>query len=120
MTNPTLTVVRQVWDRDESRCFACSLALVHGQGGYSIHHRRARGMGGSRRPETNLPGNLLLLCGSGTSGCHGLIEKQRQYSLDLGLLVSQHQEPVQVPVLRWRTTLVFLDNEGTFRPAKAV
>jgi hypothetical protein len=40
----------------------------------SIQHRRAQGMGGTSLTETNDLANLLLLCGTGITGCHGWVE----------------------------------------------
>lgn len=54
-------------------------------------------MGGTRRPDTCA--NLLLLCGSGTTGCHGWVESNRFAARAVGLLVSQRADPAQVPVL---------------------
>ena len=36
-----------------------------------MHHRAARGMGGSSAPWVDLPSNGLDLCGTNASGCHG-------------------------------------------------
>lgn len=54
----------------------------------SVQHRRAQGMGGTSRTETNDLANLLLLCGTGTTGCHGWVETQeRQLAEDRGLWI---------------------------------
>lgn len=72
-------------------------------------------MGGSKDPASNLPANILLLCGSGTTGCHGWIESHRAEALDLGLLVYRSHDPVQIPVqLRYGTVL--LRNDGGWQP----
>lgn len=55
--------------------------------GMSVHHRRPRGMGGTKRPGINEAENLLALCGSGTTGCHGRIEANRAESYSRGLLL---------------------------------
>jgi hypothetical protein len=55
-------------------------------------------MGGTNRPETNGAANLLLLCGSGTTGCHGALEANRAAAYDRGHLLGQTQEPAEVPV----------------------
>jgi hypothetical protein len=44
----------------------------------SIQHRRARGSGGSYLVESNGLDNLLVLCGTGTTGCHGWVEVQER------------------------------------------
>ncbi len=40
----------------------------------SVQHRRAQGMGGTALTQTNDLANLLLLCGTGVTGCHGWAE----------------------------------------------
>ena len=82
-------LVRAGW-----RCERCHVALGND---YSLHHRRPRGMGGTKRPD--LPSNLLALCGSGTTGCHGWVESRRAEAIEDGLLVRQHHDPATVPVL---------------------
>ncbi|GAA1138557.1 hypothetical protein [Nocardioides aquiterrae] len=67
-------------------------------GDHSFHHRQPRGMGGSRRREVNSPANVMLLCGSGTTGCHGFIEKYRSSAEQEGWLVRHGQDPAEVPV----------------------
>jgi len=86
----TVDVLR---DRSGDRCELCG-----GPAGNS-HHRRPRGMGGSRDPQTDLPSNGLRICGSGTTGCHGLIEQDRAWARDLGYLVRQGVDPATVPVV---------------------
>lgn len=78
---------------------------------FSVHHRRPRGMGGSRDPLTDSAANLLLLCGSGTTGCHGWVEANRAAARDLGLLVRQGEDPATVPVQLLRG-LVLLTSDG--------
>lgn len=88
--NPTPAVVDLVVHRDEKRCAWCGDA-VWGERGtdWSLHHRRARGMGGDRRPDSNSPSNLVLVHGSGTTGCHGVIESRRAEALERGFLISK-------------------------------
>jgi hypothetical protein len=51
----------------------------------SIQHRRPRRSGGSRRPDTHSLANLMVLCGTGNTGCHGYIEtKERAVALRRG------------------------------------
>lgn len=113
MSGPSKRTLDLVWARDDACCFLCKVTLWRGQGSYSVHHRRARGMGGSKDPVTNSPANLLLLCGSGTSGCHGRIEKHRSWALESGLLVRQGHDPREVEVLvGGRPWPLRLDDEG--------
>lgn len=88
----------------------CSLA-----DGFSRHHRRPRGAGGSRRADTNLLTNLLLVCGSGVTGCHGFIESNRTWAYAHGYLVRQDHDPETTPVV-YRGSLVFLNTDGTLTP----
>lgn len=95
-------VVDICWQRAGGQCERCGQGLRFSDRGYawSLHHRQPRGMGGSRAPYVNLPSNLLVLCGSGVTGCHGWVEANRRDALELGLLVSRAAgtEPVLVPV----------------------
>jgi len=77
------------------------------------HHRRPRGMGGSKAADTNTASNCALLCGF----CHAHVEKQRQASLWAGWLVRQGENPAQTPLFldrRW----VFLDDFGYVTPVE--
>lgn len=105
----TPQVRETVLARDNLACARCGCSIyLHG---YSIHHRRPRGMGGSKRPETDLPANLLTLCGSGTTGCHGWVERNRGDALSAGFLLRQNQDPEEVPVQTIRGR-VLLTNDG--------
>jgi hypothetical protein len=53
--------------RDGNCCVMCGV-VVDGRPS-NVHHRRNRGAGGSRT--ANVIANLILLCGSPTTGCHG-------------------------------------------------
>jgi len=76
------------------------------------HHRRPRGSGGSRRPDTNLPSNGLSCC----PACHDWIENNRTEAKRWGWLLEQHQVPSEVPVLR-RGSWVLFDDLGSYLPA---
>lgn len=78
----------------------------------SLHHRKPRGMGGSRDPAIHSPANIVFVCGSGTSGCHGWIESHRAEARDLGLLVYRNDDPVQIPVQLCYGTVRLLDDGG--------
>ena len=55
-------------------------------------------MGGTDRPELNLPSNLLSLCGSGTTGCHGDIESNRTLAYEKGWIVKRDHDAAETPV----------------------
>lgn len=108
-----------VLTRDNWTCQVCgrNLALRYLSGDYSLQHRRARGMGGSKRPDTNGPANLILVCGSATTGCHQRIESEPEWAAKRGLRLRQNQTPSQVPVLTvhgWR----LLNDHGTYGPTE--
>lgn len=92
-------------------CEARVLGECSGQG-VEFHHRRPRGIGGTRRPGTEFPSTALHVC----RNCHRWIERNRDKALDLGWLVPQHADPELVPV--WRASglgngwLVLFDKEG--------
>lgn len=113
-TGPTPEQRAAVWERAGGCCERCGRG-VEGQVA-SIHHRKPRRMGGTRDPEINSLSNLMLLCGSGTGGCHGMVEKARQESRDLGFLVGSVQNPSGVPVLVYGKGACYLESDGSYTP----
>lgn len=91
-----LTVVQ----RDAWSCVCCGRNISGGVRGvdWSIHHRIPRGMGGTRDARINSPANLLVLCGNGTAGCHGVVESLREAARSRGLILWRSQNPGEVPV----------------------
>lgn len=100
-----------VYARAGQRCELCG---EYAYGG-SVHHRRPRGMGGDKRPETSSPANALLLCGQGNTGCHGWVESHRLEAYDLGLLLRRWQDPRLEPVTI-RAGRVLLGEHGEYLP----
>jgi hypothetical protein len=89
---------RQARARDLDTCVRCG--VVVGTGG-NVHHRRNRGMGGSRR--ANVISNALVLCGSPTEGCHGSVTL-RPWEIDAErygwvLPTNGTADPATVPVM---------------------
>lgn len=115
-TSPSAKVVALVFQRDEGRCFRCGLPVRFADRGvgWSTQHRRAKGMGGSRRPDTNQPQNLIVLCGSATSpnGCHLRVESRLPADDGMGWSIKQGQDPLRMPVAHWRDGLVWLTDSG--------
>ncbi len=85
-----------VLDRDEDCCQRCGRSVLSIR--YSLHHRRPRKLGGSRHLHTMA--NLVTLCGTGTTGCHGEVEADRPTSRAFGWLVPNGVTPEQWPVFR--------------------
>lgn len=104
----------EVMVRANFRCERCGISIQSLP--MSIHHRRPRAMGGTHRLETNYSSNLLALCGSGTSGCHGYIESHRAESIELGFIVPQYEMPNNVPVKTFIHGWVLLTDDGSTSP----
>lgn len=112
-TGPSRLVVEVVIHRDRGQCGWCAERPDGERGeGWSIHHRLPRGMGGTRRDDVNSPANLVILCGTGASGCHGIVESQRGTAYDLGFLVRMNGVPSQVPIQHAVHGLVWLTDDG--------
>jgi len=100
-----------VFERCAGRCEICN----EWTSDIELHHRRARGMGSTRRPETNMASNALALCHM----CHhGRVESYRSQAYENGWLVRQSRLPAEVPVLR-RDRWVLLDDIGGFHLLEA-
>jgi hypothetical protein len=101
----TPKVRREVIARDHHSCRWCGRFVDVESGWYSLQHRRARGMGGTRRVDTDLACNLVLVCGTGTTECHGYIESHREEAVSRGFNVADRHNPALVPLLdhmgRW-------------------
>jgi hypothetical protein len=105
-------VADAVWERDASRCFRCQRLLHRNHGGYSIHHRLPGGMGGDKTPAYWRLSRVVLLCGSGTTGCHGWVERNRPAAEGQGFIVRHGADPAVRPINRWQREWVILDDEG--------
>lgn len=117
-TGPDRSTRELVKLREDWRCCVCGKPVYDQQA--SIHHRRNRAAGGTSDPALNRPSNLLLVCGTGSTGCHGDLtdNRQRTVALDAGWIVSTNSsdEPIQVPVHHALFGLVYLDDEGGWSP----
>ncbi len=115
------TVEHAFFVREQGRCFRCRRLLrPEGRGiDWSAHHRIPRGAGGVGAKagsdyELMISGitNCLILCGTGTTGCHGWVEQHRDIARDYGYLIPRlgiEVSPAGVPVKRedgtwWRLT----------------
>ena len=115
-----------ILDRDGGKCFRCGRTVVWWPTGesrrpeivcaYSIHHRRPRGMGGSKDPISDHPANGLTLCGTGTTGCHGWVESHRSAALADGYLLEHPQDPRSAPIRLPSGDLVLLGRESYLYP----
>jgi 5-methylcytosine-specific restriction protein A len=97
-TGPTDKVRQAVYARANQSCERCGTSA----GPFNVHHRKPRGMGGTRDVSINFATNLVLVCGNGSSGgdstCHGWIETNRRKALADGWLVPRTAVPADTPV----------------------
>jgi hypothetical protein len=98
---PTRTTRHDVIARDGSICQWCGKHCDTSTGWYSLQHRRARGLGGTSRPTANTAANLVLVHGTGTTGCHGEIESQPALAAARGFRIRQDDDPSFVPIRCW-------------------
>lgn len=110
-----MMVRQRVIDRDHGKCVKCGRVVWNAipVAQYSIHHRVPRGMGGANRGLAEDMSNLVLLCGTGTTGCHGWVESNRRKAREEGWLVSRHADPSEVPVSYWDGNQYLLGSDGT-------
>jgi 5-methylcytosine-specific restriction enzyme A len=107
-TGPDRTTRELVLERD-SGCVLCG----KGPYGLQVHHRKPRRMGGSGDPAINAPSNLVSLCAED----HAWVESSREEALDMGLLLHDHDDPREVPVVHKLYGSVFLLDEAPQDPA---
>jgi 5-methylcytosine-specific restriction endonuclease McrA len=86
-------VRREVLERDGWTCVRCGVD-VSGAYVYSIHHRKLRSQGGPNTPE-----NLITLCGTGTTFCHGYVHAHPEEAYEAGWLVRAWLRPEDVPIV---------------------
>ena len=89
-----------VLERSGWACDWCGHSIV-GQP-FSRQHRRARGSGGRAGGEMHTAANVIVLCGSATTGCHDRAENQdRAAAYRLGFAIrGEAQAPEEIPLFR--------------------
>lgn len=111
-TGPKPATLDALRERCGLRCERCSIPFS-GRNAGDPHHRRPRGMGGSKDVGTNGLANLVAACRT----CHDDIESNRSRALVEGWLVPQGRDPRSVPVLsRLHGGWVLLSDDGTVTP----
>lgn len=85
---PTRATCDLVDARDAYTCARCG----HQAQGGSRHHRQLR------RHGDHSPANLVLVCGSGTTGCHGWAHGNPAEAYKTGWLVHSWHNPEHVPI----------------------
>ncbi|WP_349862619.1 HNH endonuclease signature motif containing protein [Leifsonia sp. WHRI 6310E] len=80
--------------RDERVCVKCR--RVDPMFGVNWDHRKNRSQGGEWRAS-----NGQLLCGSGTTGCHGWKTSHPMEAREQGYSVPGYADPAEYPARRW-------------------
>lgn len=95
----------KIKNRAHGSCEVCGFTI-----GYSaqIHHRRPRGMGGSRSEQSGSISNGLFI----HPKCHAQIESDRNKAMSMGFLIYQGDDPANVPVRLWYGWH-YLNNDGS-------
>lgn len=94
----------KITTRDLQRCARCGVIIWSGG---SRHHRKFK----SRRGGDEVS-NGLLLCGSGTTGCHGWAHANPREARMGGFAVESGEDPRLVPVEHAVYGTVWLDDDG--------
>lgn len=104
-SQPTAATCDAVDERDRQCCARCGQYIVGG----SRHHRKLRRYG------DHGAANLILLCGSGTTGCHGWVHAHPKLSYAQGWMIRGHGTPCEVPLYhRTIGSWVLLLDTGSF------
>lgn len=79
---------KAVLHRDGWKCRRCWRTVD-----LNIHHRKLRSQGGTDEAE-----NLVTLCGSGTTGCHGWVHANPRIARAHGWMVPSWADPAEWPI----------------------
>lgn len=108
MSEPSRATCRLVDERDECSCVRCGRWLQGRPA--SRHHRKRRSQ--AARGEVHSPANLILLCGTGTTGCHGWVHAHPVEAREHGWMLRSTDDPKAVPMLHSLYGWVLLDERG--------
>lgn len=97
-----------VYARSRHLCEVCGLRPAS-----NVQHRKARAQGGKWEPS-----NLLHVCGSGTTGCHGRIHAHPRHAYRTGWSIHAWENPLETPVFVWSHGVCYLDDAGDFHKHK--
>jgi hypothetical protein len=116
MSQPTRKTCNLVDERDGYCCVRCGKSLYSALT-FSRHHRRMRS---HAFPGLHDPGNVIDVCGTGSTGCHGYIHAHPAESYAKGWLVRGTADTlsVDVPILTALHGWVLLDDDGNWTPIK--
>jgi len=114
---PPAEIVDGALEREHYSCALCGMGIgPEGRGiGWSVHHRLRRSQGVDHSIQ-----NVIILCGSGTTQCHGWVHANPADARAGGWLLSGRQEPLAVPVLIAGQRWVYLTSTGLYHDVKEV
>ena len=98
-------IKEMVAERAGWRCEICGKGVTSPQ----IHHRRPRGMGGTKRKNSASPANALFL----DMECHTDVEKNRYVAIVNGWVLSQSDDPSEKK-FRHHEGWKYLTDEGGY------
>jgi hypothetical protein len=93
----------QLHERAQGCCEICGK-----HGATNAHHRKNQSQGGQ-----HVLSNLMLLCGSGTTGCHGWVTQSPRSADRLGWLVWSYENPAEKPVRMWAFRWALFGDDGS-------
>jgi hypothetical protein len=99
-------VGKLVVDRDGQ----CVVRVTHpmARAGEQIHHRRPRGMGGTRVSDSGTASNLIWVCRE----CHDWIERHRDSAVANGWVITHGMERPQTIPLLYLGNWMYLTDSG--------
>lgn len=97
-----------VQGRAFGRCERCVTVELNGD----LHHRRPKGLGGSKAPDRHDVSNLVHVC----RGCHTWCHGNPAAAAEAGFIVprSSGRHPLEVPITNLAGETKWLDNEGAY------
>lgn len=106
-TRPIVYARAGLGDPAMARCEKCGSS-----GPLSMDHLKNRSQGGDWRPS-----NIVVLCGSGTTGCHGWKTQNPTAAHAAGWRLEVNEAPGVTPIqhVAWPWPVV-LDDDGNMRP----
>lgn len=112
---PSAEVVDGALEREHYSCALCGMGIgPEGRGiGWSVHHRLRRSQGVDHSIQ-----NVIILCGSGSTQCHGWVHANPADARAGGWLLSGRQEPLAVPVLVAGQRWVYLTSTGFYHDVR--
>ena len=104
-------IPRKVRDAVVARADGCCERCGRWAEGGSLHHRKLRSQGGR-----DTVANLVLLHGSGVTGCHGHVHQDRIDAAIEGFVVPAWEDPAEVSVVVHGYGRVRLSADGGYVP----